>query len=182
MIQLQSPSGLPVLPSVPFACMPSPLPRQVGGSCSLILFPLIGLPQVRGGSAPASWISRLAQRSLTLRPTRLQSRFDDPLPSEAPAASLPPPLLRLLPGGTNQFPGGTCTHFGLNAFHGARGSIPVISRLSRRRAFTWKHRSAASMSFDLTVFSWEAEYRHRYERLVSPGQKSPLSGPSQVPE
>jgi hypothetical protein len=30
LIQLQSPLGLPVLPSVPFACMPSPLPRQVG--------------------------------------------------------------------------------------------------------------------------------------------------------
>ena len=54
LIQPQSPLGLPVLPSVPFAYMPSPLPRQVGGSCSLILFPLIGLPQVRGGSAPAS--------------------------------------------------------------------------------------------------------------------------------
>jgi hypothetical protein len=54
LIQPQSPLGLPVLPSVPFAYMPSPLPRQVRGSCSLILFPLIGLPQVRGGSAPAS--------------------------------------------------------------------------------------------------------------------------------
>ncbi|AXC12388.1 hypothetical protein ACPOL_3093 [Acidisarcina polymorpha] len=109
LIQPQSPLGLPVLPSVPFAYMPSPLPRQVEGSCSLILFPLIGLPQVRGGSAPASWISRLAQRSLTLRPARLQSRLYDPLPPEASAASLPLPLLRLLPGGTNQLPGGTCT-------------------------------------------------------------------------
>ena len=27
--------------------------------------------------------------------------------SKAPAASLPPPPLRLLPGGANQFPGGT---------------------------------------------------------------------------
>ena len=105
----------------PLCYMPSLLPRQVGGSCSLILFPLIGLPQVRGGSAPASWISRLAQRSLTLRPARLQSRHYDPLPPEASAALLPPPLLRLLPGGTNQFPGGTRTHCGLNAFHGARG-------------------------------------------------------------
>ncbi len=50
---------------------------------------------------PASWISRLAQRSLTLRPARLQSRLHDPLPPEASAAFLPPPLLRLLPGGTN---------------------------------------------------------------------------------
>jgi hypothetical protein len=30
LIQLQSPLGLPVLPLVPFACMPSPLPRQLG--------------------------------------------------------------------------------------------------------------------------------------------------------
>jgi len=30
--------------------------------------------------------------------------------------SLPLPLLRLLPGGTNQFPGGTCTPCGLTPF------------------------------------------------------------------
>src|SRR5258708_22839979 len=101
--------------------MTSAVTGHVRGSCSLIPFLLIGLPQVHGGSAPASLISRLAQRSLTLRPARLQSRFYDPLPPEASTASLPPPLLRLLPGGTNQFPGGTCTHCGLNAFHGARG-------------------------------------------------------------
>ena len=35
-----------------------------------------------------------------------------PSTSEASAASLPPPLLRLLPGGTNQFPGGTFTRCG----------------------------------------------------------------------
>src|SRR5207244_12680379 len=32
-----------------------------------------------------------------------------PSTSKAPAASLPPLPLRLLPGGANQFPGGTCT-------------------------------------------------------------------------
>ncbi len=29
--------------------MPSPLPRQVGGSCSLIIFPLIDLPKSTAG-------------------------------------------------------------------------------------------------------------------------------------
>ena len=120
------------MPLVPFACMPSPLLRQVGGSCSLIIFPLVGLPQVRGGSAPASWFSRLAQRLLTLRPARLQSRLHDPFTSEASAALLPPPLLRLLPGGTNQFPGGTCTHCGLNAFSRRTRTISLTSSRSHR--------------------------------------------------
>jgi hypothetical protein len=85
-------------------------PGRFGGSCSLVPFPLIGLPRVYGGSAPASWFSRPAQRSLTLRPACLQSRLRDPSTPEASASLLPPPLLRLLPGGTNQFPGGNCTH------------------------------------------------------------------------
>jgi hypothetical protein len=35
-----------------------------------------------------------------------------PFPPKASAASLPQTLLRLLPGGAIQFPGGTCTHCG----------------------------------------------------------------------
>jgi len=42
-----------------------------------------------------------------------------PSTPKAPAASLPPPLLRLLPGGANQFPGGTFTRCGPAPFHGA---------------------------------------------------------------
>src|SRR5438309_3317030 len=72
----------------------------------------IGLPSIRGGSAPASPVSGPAQRSLTLRPTRSPSRQMRPSTPEAPAASLPLPLLRLLPGGANQFPGGTFTRGG----------------------------------------------------------------------
>jgi hypothetical protein len=34
-----------------------------------------------------------------------------PFPSKAPTASLPPLPLRLLPGGANQFPGGSCTRW-----------------------------------------------------------------------
>ncbi len=67
-----------------------------------------------------------------------------PSTPEAPTASFPPPPLRLLPGGANQFPGGTFTRSGPTPFHGAReigrrvenrrsnGSLPVDSRLGFR--------------------------------------------------
>jgi hypothetical protein len=42
-----------------------------------------------------------------------------PFSPKASAASLPPPLLRLLPGGTNQLPGGTSPRCGPAPFHGA---------------------------------------------------------------
>ncbi len=42
-----------------------------------------------------------------------------PSPPEASTASLPPLLLRLLPGGANQLPGGTSTRCGPAPFHGA---------------------------------------------------------------
>ena len=43
-----------------------------------------------------------------------------PFTPEAPTALFPPPPLRLLPGGANQFPGGTFTRCGPAPFHGAR--------------------------------------------------------------
>ena len=61
-------------------------PGRFGGSCWLVPFPLIGLPRVYGGSAAASWFSRPAQRSLTLRPACLPSRLRDPSTPEASAA------------------------------------------------------------------------------------------------
>ena len=77
-----------------------------------------GFPRNDGGSAPALFFSRPAQRSLLLQPAYLPGRLKRPSSSEASVASLPPPLLRLLPGGANQFPGGT--------------SPAVDQRLSRR--------------------------------------------------
>src|SRR5262249_49929918 len=63
---------------VPFACMPSPIPRQdrwkLVRSYDSINF---GLPRNRGGSAPALTFSRPAQRSLTLRPACSPSRLND---------------------------------------------------------------------------------------------------------
>src|ERR1019366_216061 len=83
-----------------------------------------GLPQITDGSAPALSVSRPAQRSLALQPADSPSRLMRPSPPEASAASLPPPLLRLLPGGAIQFPG--------RVFHPA-----VHQRLSRRTANAW---------------------------------------------
>ena len=42
-----------------------------------------------------------------------------PFPSKAPAASLPPPPLRLLPAGATELPGGICTRWRSTPFHGA---------------------------------------------------------------
>jgi hypothetical protein len=49
----------------------------------------------------------------------------DPL-SKAPAASLPPLLLRLLPGGANQFPGGTQLPLDISAFARRTRTISLI--------------------------------------------------------
>ena len=65
-----------------------------------------GFPRCCDGSAPALTFSRPAQRSLSLRPANSPSRLKRPSTPEASAASSPPLLLRLLPGGANQFPGG----------------------------------------------------------------------------
>ena len=49
-------------------------PRELVRSYRPLVF---GLPRISGGSAPASSVSRPAQRSLTLRPTDLPSRLCD---------------------------------------------------------------------------------------------------------
>src|ERR1019366_5889286 len=117
---LPSPLGLPVLRLVPCVCMPSPLPRQVRWNrfahhCSID----VGLPQITVGSAPALSVSWPAQRSLALQPADLPGRLMRPSTPEAPAASLPSPPLRLLPGGAIQFPGGPFIPLWTSAFHGA---------------------------------------------------------------
>ncbi len=95
-------------------CVWSPMSacrRQYPGRTDGIVRPYApidcGLPRTYGGSAPALFFSRPAQRSLSLQPARSPSRPKRPSTPEASAASLPPLLLRLLPGGANPFPGGT---------------------------------------------------------------------------
>ena len=84
-----------------------------------------GLPQITVGSAPASQVSRPAQRSLGLQPADLPSRLLRPSTSEAPAALLPPPPLRLLPGGAIQFPGESFFSLRTSAF--SRRTVIVLS-------------------------------------------------------
>jgi hypothetical protein len=74
-----------------------------------------GLPRNRGGSAPALRFSRPAQRSLTLRPACSPSRLAT-LCTEGFSSFVPPPLLRLLPSGANQFPGGFHSRCGPSPF------------------------------------------------------------------
>jgi len=72
--------GLPVLRLVPFAYMPSPLPRQDRwNSIRSYRSTDCGLPLKTGGSALALVVSRPAQRLLTLWPARSPSRHRDPL-------------------------------------------------------------------------------------------------------
>src|ERR1039457_624862 len=97
--------------------MPSPLPRQdrwnrFAHKCSIN----VGLPQITVGSAPALSVSWPAQRSLALQPADSPSRLMRPSTPEAPAALLPPPPLRLLPGGAIQFPGGFISRCGPTPF------------------------------------------------------------------
>src|SRR6266566_175396 len=76
----------------------------------------VGLSQIHGGSAPALIVSRPAQRSLHVTACMLAKSPTRPSTPEAPTASFPPPPLRLLPGGANQFPGGTFTRSELAPF------------------------------------------------------------------
>src|SRR5216683_6023995 len=108
--------------------MPSPLPRQVRWNrfaqyCSIV----IGLPHITVGSAPALHFSRPAQRSLTLQPADSPSRLMRPSTPEAPTALLPPPPLRLLPGGAIQFPG---------EFISRCGPVPFTAHCNRMIAST----------------------------------------------
>ncbi len=93
------PLGLPVLRSIPSACMLTPLPRWDHRMLSLISSGGFCLPRKSGGSAPTSCLSRPAQRSLTFRPACSPSRPRRPSAPKASTVSLPPPPLRLLPAG-----------------------------------------------------------------------------------
>ena len=91
-----------------------------------------------------------------------------PFTPEAPTASFPLPPLRLLPGGTNQFPGGTFTRRGSAPFHGAR---VMESRVENRRsgfslpvAVGVLSHWPASVRFGLTLFPVPA---HRTGQAVN---------------
>src|SRR5580700_116991 len=78
---------------------------HLDGTCTDVTIDL-GLPHVTVGSAPALSVSRpvlSVHSGYNLQTCRVA--FMRPSTPEAPAASLPPPPLRQLPGGAIQFPG-----------------------------------------------------------------------------
>jgi hypothetical protein len=97
-------------------------PGKIDGTHSLV-------PSHRLRPSPENWrvgscITRFeACSAFTLvMPGTLAKSPSRPSTSKAPTASLPLPLLRLLPGGANQFPGGSISRCGPAPFHGAQFS------------------------------------------------------------
>src|SRR5271157_1610786 len=85
--------------------MPSPIPRQDRWDCSLISHRRRpSLDSRRVNSCIARFGACTAFTFVTAY--KLAKSPKRPSTPEASAASLPPLLLRLLPGGANQFPGG----------------------------------------------------------------------------
>jgi hypothetical protein len=63
------------------------------------------------------------------------------------------------------------------------GDAIELPSTARRVLLHWKRRKGASeMSYDRTVQSYKAEYRKRYEHLLSSGEMSPLIDTWRVPE
>src|ERR1035441_1170181 len=99
--------------------MPSPLPRQVRWSWFARLSPsTAAFPVKQSGRLLQLFFRGLlsVHSCYGLHARRVAKR---PFPSKAPTALLPPLPLRLLPGGANQFPGGSCTRLSPAPFHGA---------------------------------------------------------------
>src|SRR5882672_2353806 len=100
--------------------MPSPLPRQVRWTtCSLVpshrLRPSPNLRRV----GPCIALFEACSAFTHVTAYRLAKSPMRPSAPEASAVLLPPLLLRLLPGGTNQLPGGIFTRCGSAPVHGA---------------------------------------------------------------
>jgi hypothetical protein len=63
------------------------------------------------------------------------------------------------------------------------GEAVVVPITAKKVLLHWKRRNGASeMSYDRTVESYKAEYRKRYERLLSTGELSPSIDTWRVPE
>jgi hypothetical protein len=102
----------------------------------------------------------------TLRPADSPSRLKRPSTSEAPATSSPPVPLRLLPGGANQFPGGTFNPRWTSAFHGARANTAIFGLgnaaffralphpNAERLAFLWQNNQRTGKSNTRATAAW----------------------------
>jgi hypothetical protein len=112
--------GLPVLRHLPCVHAIATTPVQQMGSDVAQTRPSISaFPVWVDGSACTLSVSRIAQRSLTLRPVRSHGHLCDRHPGASDISS-PPCLPRLLPAGAS--PGGPLTHWSSATFHGAHPS------------------------------------------------------------
>jgi hypothetical protein len=104
-------------------------PGRSNGTCSLVRFHSLR-PSPNSGRV-GSCISLFEACSALTHVTACMLTESPMRPStpKASAASLPPPLLRLLPGGANQFPGG---------FNSRCGPPPFTAHPSTRRIRTWE--------------------------------------------
>jgi len=91
--------------------------------------PNFDLPRPEGESAPALNCFEACSAFTHVTACRLAESPMRPFPSEASAASLPPAPPRLLPGGTNQFPGGIFTRLrpAPSTAHNELPFIPVLT-------------------------------------------------------
>jgi hypothetical protein len=125
--------------TVPFAYMPSLIPRQVGWNLfARTIPPTSAFPRTgRVGSCIA-----LAQRSLTLRPARSPGGLRDPLHQRLQRSRCLHLLLRLLPGWSEPVPGRVYPHCGPTPSHGAPvcrlpGSWPDFVQMGLGRGMIW---------------------------------------------
>ena len=122
--------GLPCCARLPFADMPSPLPRRKNTGSTLVLLRPASLPCVPQVGFRVS-IFEACSAFTRVTACRLARPPFAALPSKAPTDSSPPPPLRLLPAGAPVagrafHPLKTC------AFHGAREIILNWARLFRK--------------------------------------------------
>src|SRR5450432_828438 len=97
---LTTPWGLPCFVRFPCVHAVATTPAQRLGALLCSFIPArISLPERVVGSACASSFSRIAQRSLALRPAHSRCHLVVTRIPKASASSLPPWLLRLLPAG-----------------------------------------------------------------------------------
>ena len=127
--RLRSPLGLPVLRLVSLRACCRHYPGRIDRAYSLVFLhrrrPSLYVRQVGsciGRFGACSAFTYVTAGTFAKSPLR-------PFPSKASAASSPLPLLRLLPGGANQLPGGTCTRCRPSPFHGALTSEACLDRV-----------------------------------------------------
>src|SRR6201987_649465 len=112
-------SGLPVLRALSLCTCRRHYPGAAAGRTLRSSRPAVSaFPERVVGSACASSFSRLAPRSLALRPAHSRRHLFVTRYPKASDISSPPCLLRLLPAGAIS-PGGPCTHWKTPPCHGA---------------------------------------------------------------